>query len=187
MSKSPLEFRNKITDSDSIAFGCSHTWGVGVEINETWPYLLGAKNFGVRSASGDQVVRLAQDLVPEHEPNIVYCLWPDWSRFEYQKDGKFYQSLPTSSDRIYFMETHDDNWCRENFSRNLIDLKSICKQNQCRLIDMTLYDMIPHIDHADRWPISKLGHHYAPEWHQWVSNLFETARDEKFEFTLAYE
>jgi len=55
MSENPLKFRNKITNSDSIAFGCSHTWGVGVENNETWPYLLGAKNFGVGSASGDQV------------------------------------------------------------------------------------------------------------------------------------
>lgn len=183
----PTKFRNRIDQSDAIAFGCSHTWGVGVEAVETWPYLLGAKNFGLGSASGDQVVRLARDLVPQHSPKIVYCLWPDWSRFEVYKDGKFHQILPTNADRMCFMEDHDDNWCKENFASNVNELKAICQQNQCRLIDMTLYDLVPYIDHADRWPISTLGHHYAPEWHQWVADLFARARDEKFKFLLAYE
>ena len=182
-----LEFRNAILDSDSLAFGCSHTWGVGVEYHEAWPYLLGAKNFGLGSASSDQVVRIARDLIPQHCPTIVYCLWPDWSRFEYQKNGVFYQSLPTDNDRIYFMDTHNDDWCRNNFANNLIQLKEICEQTHCRLIDMTLYDLIPYIDHADRWPLSKLGHHYSPTWYQWVAGIFADARDHDKKFPLAYE
>ena len=85
------------------------------------------------------------------------------------------------------MDTHNDAWCRTNFAKNLIDLANICEQNQCRLIDMTLYDLIPYIDHADRWPVSKLGHHYAPQWHNWVADIFRNARDNNTKFPLSYE
>lgn len=182
-----LQFRNIIADSDSLAFGCSHTWGVGVEADQTWPYLLGSKNFGVGSASSDQIVRLAKTLIEENQPTIVFCLWPDWSRFEYIKDGQFHQSLPTDKDRIKLMHDHNDQWCKTNFTNNTIELEKICKENNCRLIDMTLYDLIPYIDHSDRWPLSSLGHHYAPEWHQWVAELFALARDQNLTFPLANE
>jgi len=182
-----LEYRNTISASNAIAFGCSHTWGVGVEPHEAWPYLLGAKNYGVGSASGDHVIRIASHIIPKERPQIVYCLWPDWSRFEHTENGEFSQSLPTDPDRIKFMPTHDDDWCRMNFSKNLSALKKVCAEQSARLIDMTLYDLIPFIDHADRWPLSKLGHHYSPEWHQWVADLFVRARDQNLSFPLAYE
>lgn len=181
------QFRNPTDHSESIALGCSHTWGVGVEANEAWPSILGAMNFGLEGASGDQVVRIANEQIPKHRPRIVYCLWPDWSRFEYVRDGKIYQSLPTDPNRIDFMSTHDDRWCRSNFSNNLQNLAKLCSEHNARLIDMTLYDLIPYIDHADRWPLSRLGHHYSPEWHRWVADLFKKARDTGLRFPLAYD
>jgi len=180
-------FRSLIEESDAVAFGCSHTWGVGVEADETWSHLLGARNCGIGSSSGDFVVRIAKEIIPERRPKIVYCLWPDWSRFEYLKDGEYFQSLPTDKNRIYFMEKHDDDWCRKNFSKNLVELAELCQSHNARLIDMTLYDLIPYIDHADRWPLSELGHHYSPLWHQWVADIFAKARDQNFKFPLAYE
>lgn len=187
MSNTTMTFRGPIDESDSIAFGCSHTWGVGVEANETWSYLLGAKNCGIGSASGDLVVRVADQIISQHRPKIVYCLWPDWSRFEYVKDGKYHQSLPTDPDRIYFMATHDDAWCKKNFAKNIEDMVNLCAVYSARLIHMTLYDLIPYIDHADRWPLSKLGHHYSPVWHGWVADIFARARDQNFKFPLRYE
>jgi hypothetical protein len=44
---------------------------------------------------------------------------------------------------------------------------------------MALYDLIPYIDHADRWPLSKLGHHYSPVWHQWVADIFKQKENEQ--------
>lgn len=180
-------FRNTIEQADSIGFGCSHTWGVGVEATQTWCHVLGAKNYGVRGVSADLIVRIARTIVPEELPKRVYCLWPDWSRFEYQLNCEYLQSLPTDKDRVLFMPTHDDAWCRANFAHNLDCMQQLCDQHGVELIGMTLYDLIPYIDHADRWPLSTLGHHYAPEWHQWVADLFARARDEKFKFPLAYE
>ena len=111
-----MKFRNIIEDSNALAFGCSHTWGVGVEANETWAYNIGAKNFGMGSCSADYILRIAQDIIDKHNPEIVYVLWPDWTRFEIVNQGKYQHSLPMDSNRIHYMETHTEEWLLENFA-----------------------------------------------------------------------
>ena len=165
------EFRNIIYQSNKIAVGCSHTWGCGVEAEQTWPYLLDAMNFGVGACSSDYVARKLPTLIEKYQPTTVYVLWPDWTRFEYLKNGHYVQSLPTDKDRILFMETATDKWLQNNFLEQVDKVKNIC--SNIELIDMTLYDLIPFIDYSDKWPISKLGHHYSEEWHRWVANIFK--------------
>ena len=179
--------KDLVKNSDSVAFGCSHTWGVGVENNETWSYILGARNFGQSGCSVDFISRHAPTVVKELEPKVVYVLWPDWSRFEITKNDTIYQSLPTDSDRIYYMKTHNDVWCRENFKNKTSEFRLMCHNRNIRLVDITLYNLIPYIDRADRWPKSKLGHHYAPEWHQWVVNIFKELQLNNTTVELAYE
>jgi hypothetical protein len=157
--------------SDKLAFGCSHTYGIGVETIEAWPYLLGAINFGVPGVSSDYIARILPEKLVEHNPKIVYVLWPDWRRFEYFKNGKIRQSLPSDTNRINFMETATDEWLHKNFVAQVTKVRELCKD--IKLIELTLYDLIPFIDHSDRWPLSKLGHHYNEEWHRWVADIFE--------------
>ena len=171
-----LKFRNIINSSDSVAFGCSHTWGVGVEADETWSYHLKAMNFGIGGCSSDFIVRIAPDILDKYQPTMVYVLWPDWSRFEYITNGVCMQSLPTGKDRIYFMETHTEEWLKKNFQQQVGLMNQYCNDRDIRLIDMSLYDLIPYIDHADQWPLSKLGHHYAPSWHKQVADIFCNAK-----------
>jgi hypothetical protein len=171
-------YRNIVESSNSIAFGCSHTWGVGVDANETWAYHLGARNYGMPGVSSDFIARTAPALIKQQVTNVVYVLWPDWSRFEYTNQGKFCQSLPTDSNRINFMETATDSWLEDNFTKQQNSLRNYCKSSNIKLVEMTLYDLIPYIDHADRWPLSKLGHHYSPVWHQWVANIFRKKENE---------
>ena len=166
-----------------IALGCSHTFGIGVEKHEAWPALLGAVNYGVNGASSDLIARTLPDILEKEQPNTVYILWPDWSRFEYLKNGRWIQSHPTDPDRLNFMETHPEEWLRNNFAQKVKDVKQMCDDQNIKLHHMTLYDIIPYHDHADRWPLSKLGHHYSPEWHQWIANLFRTHN----EFPIAYD
>lgn len=179
--------KDVIEHSDLIAFGCSHTWGTGVEDKETWSYILGARNFGQGACSVDFISRHAPTIITELKPKVVYVLWPDWSRFEIIKNNTVYQSLPTDSDRIYYIETHNDNWCQENFKNKTNQIRQACKDKNIQLFDITLYNLIPYIDHADRWPVSKLGHHYAPEWHQWVANIFKELQLNNTTVELAYE
>lgn len=155
-----------------MAFGCSHTWGVGVDAEEAWPYLLNAMNFGMPGCSTDFIARTAPALIEQYKPKIVYILWPDWTRFEYIQDGNYFQSLPSNKDRIKFMATHTEEWCQDNFQKQIKIINNICKNHNVQLISMSLYDLTEYIDHADRWPLSKLGHHYAPSWHHQVANIF---------------
>ena len=68
------QFRNLINSSDSVAFGCSHTWGVGVDANETWSYYLDAMNFGINGCSADFVVRLAFDIIGQISTDHSICI-----------------------------------------------------------------------------------------------------------------
>jgi hypothetical protein len=171
--------RNIIEHSDAVAFGCSHTWGTGVEANETWSYLLGAMNFGAEGVSADFVARIAPGIVEQYSPSCIYVLWPDWTRFEYQVGNEYKQSLPNHPDRIHFMEQATDQWLQDNFAIQQLKIQTMCQEHNIKLIEMTLYDLIPYIDHADRWPLSKLGHHYSPEWHGWVAEIFRKKHDEQ--------
>ena len=94
-------YRNIVTDSDMLAFGCSHTYGTGVEANETWPYYLNALNFGVPGCSSDLVVRTMPKLLDQYNPKVVFILWPDWTRFEIATGMSYIQSLPTEIEYLY--------------------------------------------------------------------------------------
>jgi len=156
---------------NKIALGCSHTYGIGTLPELTWLILLDAVNLGVPGCSSDMVVRILPDMLQKYNPSIVYILWPDWTRFEYLKNGTYQQSLPSDDDRIYHMSTATDSWLIENFEKQRAIAKKLCKD--IKLIDMTLYDLIPYIDHADRWPQTDDGTgHFNHVWHQWVADIF---------------
>jgi hypothetical protein len=168
-------FRNSIIQSSKIAIGCSHTYGVGVEETEAWPYLLDAMNFGRGGCSCDLIARTLPDLIELHKPTVIYMLYPDWSRFEYVDNDIPLCSYPTDKNRIYLMEKHNEEWLHQNFDEKVIAINETCRYNNVTLVDMTLYDLIPYMDYADKWPISKLGHHYAPSWHNQVADIFSNA------------
>ena len=150
--------------------GCSHTYGYCLEENQAWPYLLGAMNFGVPGVSSDYIARTLPELLVKHNPRIVYVLWPDWTRFEYSDRGEYKQSLPTDASRIHFMKTATDSWLHSNFLKQVNIVKDLCKN--IKLIELTLYDLIPIINHTDKWPKASDGSHNNEEWHRWVADIF---------------
>lgn len=161
-----------------LAFGCSHTYGIGVEKYEAWPYLLGAINLGIPGGSTDAIARVITPQLEKYTPSVVYILWPNWTRFEYTLNGHIVQSLPTDKNRIHFMETATDEWLQENFNTKVFEIKKACQSAGVKLVAMTLCDLVPYINQADCWPLSKLGHHYSPLWHQWVAAIFREKENE---------
>ena len=155
-----------------LAFGCSHTYGVGVQPDQAWPYLLNATNCGISGASSDLIVRLARPTIETHKPSLIYVLWPDWTRFEYIEQGIFNQSLPTDKNRIQFMERATDEWLQTNFNNQVQIFKSLCSEYNIKLIDITLYDLITYMDHADKWPRTSDNSHYDHTWHRQVADIF---------------
>jgi len=65
-----------------VAFGCSHTFGYEVAFENSYPFLLGATNFGVTAASPQTVARLVQNWIPNSEVEEVIILMPDSARRE---------------------------------------------------------------------------------------------------------
>ena len=154
-----------------LAFGCSHTYGVGVAVDETWPYYLRAMNFGVPGCSSDLIIRTMPAILDRYTPKVVFILWPDWTRFEI---GTI-QSLPTDKNRIHYMKDHDESWLKNNFKQRVAQANAICENKGIKLVDMTLSDLIPYIDYPDKWPLSKLGHHFNNIWHNQVATIFNNA------------
>lgn len=161
-----------------FAIGCSHTYGVGVDPHESWPALLQLKNYGVSGISTDCIARVIPGIIDKETPSRIFILWPDWTRFEYVEAGQYRQSLPSDSNRIKFMAEWTDSKLQENFQCHVNAIETLCKQYNIKLIALSLDDLIPHIDHADKWPLSKLGHHYSPVWHQWVAEIFKQKENE---------
>ena len=77
------------------------------------------------------------------------------------------------------MEMATDDWLQDNFTKQQNSMKTYCTEHNIKLVDITLYDLIPYIDHADCWPLSKLGHHYSPLWHDWVADIFRKKENEQ--------
>jgi len=161
--------------TSNIAFGCSHTFGIGVEPHESWPALLELMNFGKPGVSVDFIARTCEARIIEHSPECVYILWPDWTRFEYERDGRMHQSLPTDKNRREFMDK-DNDWLRKNWLIGVCKIEDICKQHSAQLICLKLDDLETIIDHQDRWPPASDGSHFGPQWHRWVADLFNVRK-----------
>lgn len=77
----------KIEDS-LLALGCSYTMGVGLPIEDTWPYIVAKElnlkyhNLGVGSCSNDTCFKLAYHYIPKLKPKIVCLLSPEVEHIE---------------------------------------------------------------------------------------------------------
>ena len=162
--------------SSSIALGCSHTYGTGVELHQAWPSLLGLVNLGKPGVSTDYCVRILKEYLSTHSVKEVYIFYPNRYRFEYKSGNEILQSLPTDSNRIDFMETHNESWCEENYFNQKYNIAEICKQHGALLIDLELDDITSIVDHHDKWPKGTDGAHNGPQWHRWLADLFLVRR-----------
>lgn len=64
------------------AFGCSFTYGYELEEENTWPFLLKAKNYAVNGGSPQSVARLVEAWVPDSNLEDIFVLTPPRARRE---------------------------------------------------------------------------------------------------------
>ena len=159
-----------------LTFGCSHTWGDSNEQSDIWPERLAKKlnlqliNLGQPGASVDYVHRIFSFAIKKFTPIAAFIYWPDWTRFEYTKDDKIYESLPSDSDRIYHMENATEEWLINNFKSKVNLIKEESKD--IKLVHLSSYNLVPYMDHADRWPKAKDNSHNSPVWNQQLADIF---------------
>lgn len=128
-------------NTEILALGCSHTFGVGVPIEFIWPTfvsnLTGIKdvvNLAITGSSVSLQVRLLANYINKYNaPKIVLCNFPDFNRYEMFDDfGR--RKMGSSNDANF-----------EDFSKSLLSsymqnlqainfLESICKTNNIKLV-----------------------------------------------------
>ena len=126
--------RNANQLGGDAAFGCSLTYGIGVDEGEDWPTLLNLYNWGRPGSSNDRVVRHAIEYINNHKPESIYVLWTFPERREWRTpDGetvKFNPSRQENFDKqwhkshVLLSNTHADLYNQE---RNQLLLRTYCE------------------------------------------------------------
>lgn len=176
-----IEFNTvDFTQARALAMGCSHTLGDGNNFEDSWPEVLKNKinfkqiiNLGQFGASTDYVVRILPDCLDYFKPEVVFIFWPDYVRFEILKDGEYHQIVPSDKDRIFYMESHSEEMLKEKYANNLKIAQDLCKQHDASLIGISWDDLIPVLDHADRWNRGADNMHFDKVWHAGVAETFK--------------
>jgi hypothetical protein len=170
--------RNSNQKGKDAAFGCSLTYGIGVEEGEDWPSLLNLYNYGRPGSSNDRAVRHAIEYILEHNPENIYVMWTFNERSEYidsngntlkynpsrqeNFDKQWHKSLTLLSNSYY------DNY---NQSRNELLLRTFCRLHQVTLYEL-YYKDCPIINFSK----GSDGAHPGADWHAHVAEKFKSKR-----------
>jgi len=172
-----FRYRDKITPSkgQDAAFGCSNTFGFGV--NTAWPSILGLANCGANGISNDYITRCAVNYVKIFKPNNIYVLWTYKQRREHIEKGfglvKFrrpeVENIPTWRTHYSMLSTElTDNY---NFDKNKILLETVCDLYGCNLKQFHLQGQLV-LDNNNNVILDQYDYtaardnlHPGPDWH----------------------
>jgi len=118
-----------------VVLGCSHTFGEGLEENETWidqvakqsSKILRWWNLGQPGASDDLMIRILYGSEKVLFPKIIIACWPAWSRRE-RLD--LHPKNLTSDDLL--LKTENINTDRNNFLKNVFLLEKFAEKNNAK-------------------------------------------------------
>jgi hypothetical protein len=139
--------------------GCSHTLGIGINIEDTWGHLVSKElnlrciNLGQGGGTNDTAFRLGYHWIPKLKPKIVFLLQPESSRIEIisrSQNIQFLsigQKIPVQWQRWYNDWLLVDSNSMLNFQKNTLALTEICKQNRAKFRYVSSDDM-PQWDKA---------------------------------------
>lgn len=168
----------EFTDTSSAVFlGCSATLGVGLPVENTWPYLvsknLGIKcfNLGIGGGANDTAFRLAYGWLHRLRPSVVILCETTAERLEIlaehqdQYECIVPSHVPTWADGFYKRWLSDNNNGYLNQIKNAMAIKNICQDLNIKFVK-TGIDQIPCLDLA-----RDLSHHGTESNRQFAENL----------------
>ena len=104
-----------LTSKVNVALGCSHTLGIGIPSEMTWPAqiekLTGTTtlNLGLGEGSSDTVARILTNIAGLLQIATVYILWPAANRFEIYKENSVSPIIPFSAELQHVWYLDDCN------------------------------------------------------------------------------
>ena len=118
-----------------VVLGCSHTFGEGLEENETWSSqvakdsnkILRWWNLAQPGASADLMIRILYGTEKVLFPKIIVACWPAQSRRERLE---LYPQNLTSNNPL--LKTENNTTDRNNFLKNVFLLEKFAEKNQAK-------------------------------------------------------
>jgi len=150
---------DEFEDRDSVLYlGCSHTIGIGLPWENTWPYLvskvlqLKCYNLGIGGGSNDLAFRMAYNYIPMLKPKIVMFLVTYNTRLELldkKNTHKFFGpgTSPFRNDKFYETWLMNEGNLNANLAKNVLAIEYICKMHNIKFIALDQNEM-PTLDKA---------------------------------------
>lgn len=158
-------------DPTAMFLGCSHTFGLGIPYESTWPYIVAKKlrlkntNLGYPGTSNDTAFRLAYHYIPIIKPKIVIFLSPSESRLELVKnDIDSVNLLPSNQTpplikHNRFISNFYQNWLSSdtnlimNKIKNTMAINMLCLNQQIKFLsfdstELKMYDLARDLLHT---------------------------------------
>ena len=169
-----------LDDIGNVFLGCSHTFGVGHHLENTWAYNLskkiGGKFYNI-SEPGSGVMtqyRLLKYFSNTIKFNNVYHFLPNecWGRFEYPFSSSYFENLdlrPDSNHAKLYKNWIDsvifnDTWRNTNIMVYIDAIKHICTKNNSNyflITDSYVKEINPY--HETMIPARDIQHYYVEE------------------------
>jgi len=98
-------FRDSLQNCDIACFGCSFTFGWGINNNETWPTQLAnltnkkVCNYGIGGSNNKQILETALEYVKKYNATDIIIQLTHMCRLQLQHEGKYYNWYPNINDK----------------------------------------------------------------------------------------
>lgn len=162
----------------AAAFGCSFTFGTGVDEHHPFPAILEVANCGQPGSSNDKIARLAVSYINTYRPKDIYVCWTFPQRREWIDEFgnviPFKNVTPEEAKQIMSQTWVSwDNahiflsnslWDEYNYTKNKLFLEGYCAMNNVNLHQMNVFD----VDHT-QYSYGRDLSHPGPDWHVTVA------------------
>lgn len=176
--------------------GCSHTYGVGLEQEETWVHHVSQHNtknlrywnLGQPGASGEAIVRILFASEKVIFPKIIIVMWPQISRRLRLEDGV--RNLMGSHESLKFENYKTDY---NNFLKNVFFLEKFAEIKQARTIHCFAEDYIDFRKEGhsplvlEQYTLRNCWPHWDSKKQRRIYNTADLARDGKHLGTKHHE
>jgi len=160
-----------------LFLGCSHTLGVGLPVESTWPHIVSTKlklknyNLGVGGSSNDTAFRLAHYWIDRLKPDLVCFLSAERTRLELQTDGDQIYDLSVWPIGFPMIDNFTKRWLSNdtngnmNYLKNTLAIKQLCSDHGIKYVQEEA-SRICAIDKARDLQ------HYGEKTHRGIASMF---------------
>jgi hypothetical protein len=168
------DLTSQIDKEVNIALGCSHTEGIGLPIEMTWPAEIEQQtkittlNLGLGQGSTDTVARILTNVSGLFSIKNVYILWPAFNRFEIYSHDFIESIIPSSAalEHVWYLNEFNSN---QRFFKNQLLVHNLQKQ-----YNFNLKEILPDSGWAVPGDLARDQMHNGPKSNQNLANLFLT-------------